>query len=312
MAATLAHRSLASTFEASSTSQAREARRLNIWAHDTHYSTCCRRVVVVAFTATVSSSASGAIDRHADGDAVPDRSGRGAGWRRDRVGVEQQRRAQHPDRRPSPAPARCGPPITSGARSQLHRRRRAVDHRAGLHERRARRSSTCAATAPIARASRRIPRSCRTAPIRRCSRSAVAGGAPKRLGPGSGVVAVAARTARRVGVARTDLERRSRDHRCAGAARQRARQRVGLVVVARRIDARVHQRPRHAQLHRRVHARIEGAALHRSVARSRRQRGVVAGRIDASRGSARARRRGRACFRLAAKSTNRGRCAWPT
>ena len=141
---------------------------------------------------------------------------------------------------------------------------------------------------------------------------AVAGGAPKRLGPGNGRCRSPTRPARRMGVARTDLERRSRDDRTAGAARQRARQRVGPVVVAGRIDARVHERARHAQLHRRVHARVEGAALHRSVARSRRQRGVVAGwiahRVDPpGRGAAT-----RGCFRRAAKSTSRGRCASPT
>ena len=121
----------------------------------------------------------------------------------------------------------------------------------------------------------------------------VAGGTPKRLGAGQRRRAVTARPARGLGVARADLERRSRDHRSAGAARQRARQRVGTRVVAGRIDARVHERPRHAQLHRRVHARVERAALHRSVARSRRQRGVVAGwiadRVDSpGRGAARA------------------------
>ena len=71
------------------------------------------------------------------------------------------------------ATARTGMPAhrsQMARRHELHRRRRAVDHRAGLHERRARRSSTCAATARTARANRRIPRSCRTAPIKRCSR----------------------------------------------------------------------------------------------------------------------------------------------
>ena len=140
----------------------------------------------------------------------------------------------------------------------------------------------------------------------------VDGGAPKRLGAGNGAGAVAARPARGLGLARTDLERRSRHHRSAGAARQRARQRVRPGVVAGRLDARVHERPRHAQLHRRVHAGVEGTALHRSVARSRRQRGVVAGRLEASRGFARARRRARACSRRAARSTSRGRCASPT
>ena len=140
----------------------------------------------------------------------------------------------------------------------------------------------------------------------------VAGGTPKRLGPGSGVVP-SPRGQRVAWVSRgqiwsVDLA----TDRCAGAARQRARQRVGLVVVAGRIDARVHERPRHAQLHRRVHAGVERAALHRSVARSRRQRGVVAGwladRVDSpGRGAA-----ARGCSRRAAKSTNRGRCASPT
>ncbi len=43
---------------------------------------------------------------------------------------------------------------------------------------------------------------------------AVAGGAPKRLGPGNGAVTVTQRPARGVGLARTDLERRSGDGRC--------------------------------------------------------------------------------------------------
>ena len=161
-------------------------------------------------------------------------------------------------------------------------------------------SSTCEATAPTGRASRRTPRSCRTAPSRRYSRSPLTAARRRRLGAGSGPVAVTARPARGVGVARPDLERRSRRRRQGGAARERARQRLGPGVVARRIDARLHERSRHAQLHRRVHAGIARVALPRSVARSRRQPGVVARRHRASPGCVRPPRRGRGCSRRAA------------
>ena len=63
-------------------------------------------------------------------------------------------------------------------------------------------------TAPTGRASRPTPRSCRTERSRPCSWSPSDGGAPRRLGPGSGTGRIAAGPARGVGVARPDLEHR--------------------------------------------------------------------------------------------------------
>ena len=107
----------------------------------------------------------------------------------------------------------------------------------------------------------------------------VAGGTPKRLGPGSSVVP-SPRGQRVVWVSRgqiwsVDLATTEAPARLVNARGNASRH----FVVAGWIDARVHERARHAQLHRRLHARVEGASLHRSVARSRRQRGVVAGWI---------------------------------
>ena len=162
---------------------------------------------------------------------------------------------------------------------ELHRRRRAVDHRAGLHERREDRSSTCAATARTARANRRTRHSCRTAPSKRCLPCRSPVGHRSGLGPAA-ASSPSPRGQRVAWVSRgqiwsVDLATTEQPARLVNARGSAVR----AVVVTGRIDARVHERARHAQLHRRVHARIEGTALHRSVARSRRQRGVVTGRI---------------------------------
>ena len=110
-------------------------------------------------------------------------------------------------------------------RHHLHRRRRPVDHRAGMDERRedhrlrARRQRQSPGRVAQPRAAAGRHRSGRV-------RVAVAGGHPRRLGPGSGRRRVAAGHARRVGVARTDLERRLAGTDKPGATGQRARQRV--------------------------------------------------------------------------------------
>ena len=107
----------------------------------------------------------------------------------------------------------------------------------------------------------------------------VAGGTPKRLGRGT--ASWHHRSGQRVAwVSRgqiwsVDLATTDAPARLVNARGER----VGTLVVAGRIDARIHERPRHPQLYRRVHARVARASLHRSVARSRRQRGVVAGWI---------------------------------
>ena len=230
------------------------------------------------------------------------------------MGVEQQRRAQHPGRGPDARHRADGRPHRSQvARGHdLHRRRRAVDYRAGLHERReddrlrARRRRQPPGRVAESRATAGRHRS---GGVRRAGRRRRAEAARRRQRHRCRRRAASAWPGCRAGRSGASISRPTEAPARLVNARGSA---SGLVVVAGRIDARVHERPRHAQLHRRVHARVERAALHRSVARSRRQRGVVAGRIDASRGFARARRRGRGCSRRAAKSTNRGRCASPT
>ncbi len=129
----------------------------------------------------------------------------------DRVGVEQQRRAQHPDRRADAGHRADGRPHRSQmARGhELHRRRRAVDHRAGLHERREddrlrarrRREPAGRIAEPGAAAGRHRSSGVRGAGRRRHTEAAR---------PRQRRRAVAEGTARRVGLARTDLERRSR------------------------------------------------------------------------------------------------------
>ena len=130
--------------------------------------------------------AAGLVHRHADGHAVPDRPGRGAGRRRASRGCRATaacttswsptRRRDRADGRPHRSQV--------ARRHELHRRRWAVDHRARAGPATRRRSSTCAATAPTGRANRPTPRSCRTAPIRRCSRSPST--AARRSGSGAG------------------------------------------------------------------------------------------------------------------------------
>ncbi len=108
--------------------------------------------------------------------------------------------------------------------------------------------------------------------------------------------AVTPRSTGGVGVSRADLERGSGDNRQGGAARERARQRLGTGVVARWIDAGVHEWPRHAQLHRRLHAGLSASC----VTSTRRSIGTatLCGRPTdrRSRGCARARRRDRGMF----------------
>ena len=128
-----------------------------------------------------------------------------------RVGVEQQRRAQRAGRRPGARDRGVARPDRSqvARRHQLHGRRRAVDHRARLDQRReddrlrARRRRQ-----PPGRIAQSRAAAGRHRPSRvRGGRSTAARQAPRR---GQRSRAVTPRPARRVGVARTDLERRSR------------------------------------------------------------------------------------------------------
>ena len=137
----------------------------------------------------------------------------------------------------------------------------------------------------------------------------VAGGTPKRLGPGSGIVGIAERPARCVGVARADLERRSRNHRCrrrVWSTRAAARR----ALRGRPTDRCSRSRAAAARTATSASSRSPRASFAISIPRSIATATRCGHRMArASRGSARARRRGRECFHRAATPTNRGRCA---
>ena len=245
------------------------------------------------------------VDRHADGHAVPHRPGGGAGrgriaWVSSQSGVHNIWIAEPPAHKARAVTTYTGDDgqwitelaWTSDAKTLVYVR--------GDGRESAGRVAQSRAAAGRHRAGRVRGRPSTAAPLVVSDRAA--GRSPSPQGQRVAWVST-----------RADLERGP------GAPTDEAAQlvnargtRVRARVVAGRLDARVHQQPRHAQLHRRVHARVARAALSRSVARSRRQRRRGPPTARASPGSARAPRRGRACSRRGEPSTSRGPFASPT